>query len=78
MSSVVIAVCVSHLQDCFLSRRDYIAISKVALSSRTNVRDLRFLAALEMTNRGRRRIFAIATQPRMRMKEAYLAQRLRP
>jgi hypothetical protein len=35
MSSVVIAVCVSHLQDCFLSRRDYIAISKVALSSRT-------------------------------------------
>ena len=30
--------------------------------SLTNVRDLRFLAALEMTNRGRRRIFTIVTQ----------------
>jgi hypothetical protein len=27
------------------------------------VRDLRFLAALEMTNRGRRRIFAIPSKP---------------
>ncbi len=54
----------TKIHGCSPSEETVSQSPKVALSSRTNVRDLKFLAALEMTNRGRRGIFAIATQSR--------------